>query len=190
MSRTLPVAVVLAALALASLWLVRELERWRPAQSEARHEPDLYVTDFVSRAMGDDGQPSRELRATRLEHFPDTDTQELTAPRLRFGLAAPRPWEVVAERAWVSPKGDRVRLLGQVHIWQEAEGEGGRPGVEVFTENLTVYPKTEEAKTKQPARIVGPWGEARGVGLEASLRDKRLRLMSRVRTHYVVPQSY
>ncbi|MBP7712843.1 MAG: LPS export ABC transporter periplasmic protein LptC [Gammaproteobacteria bacterium] len=50
--------------------------------------------------------------------------------------------------------------------------------------DVTVLPSREEARTEAPARIVGPWGEAEGVGMNLRLAASRLELLSRVRTRY------
>jgi LPS export ABC transporter protein LptC len=163
-------------------WLFRQLESSAPAGRVDGREPDFYMTDFVSLAMDAQGRPGRELRAARTVHFADSDTQELTDPRLCFRLDQPKPWCVVAEHGWISSDHETVRLLGEVHLWQR-DGHGGS-ALDLYTRDVTVLPTPEEAHTEAPARIVAGWGETEGVGLRARLGDGQLQLLSRVRTRH------
>ena len=165
-----------------SAWLARYLESSAPVRRADGREPDFYMEDFVAVAMDAQGLPERELQAAHLVHFADSDTQELTAPRLCFALAEPNPWCVVAERGWVASDQETVRLLGDVHLWQR-DGAGGSV-VDVYTRDVTVFTPSEEARTDAPARIVGRWGEATGVGLIARLAQHQIDLLSQVRTRY------
>ena len=176
------IAALLALALLGSGWLFRQVESSAPGNRAGGHEPDFYMTDFHSVAMDVQGRPERELRAGRMVHFADTGAQELTAPRLCFRLTEPKPWCVTSESGWVAGDGQTVRLLGEVHLWQR-DGEGGS-ALDVYTRDVTVLPSREEARTEAPARIVGPWGEAEGVGMNLRLAASRLELLSRVRTRY------
>lgn len=176
------VAAFLAVALLGSGWLFRQLESSAPARRADGREPDFYMNDFTSVAMDAQGRPGRELRAVRMVHFADSDTQELTDPRLCFRLDQPKPWCVVADHGWVSSDRETVRLTGDVHLWQR-DGRGGS-ALDVYTRDVTVLPTPEEAHTEAHARIVGPWGESEGVGMLARLAKSQLQLLSRVRTRY------
>jgi lipopolysaccharide export system protein LptC len=173
---------VLALLAAGTLWLSRAIERWGTAAPSASHEIDFYATDFVARAMDAQGLPDRELSASRLERHAATGSESLDSPTLRFGLGRPAAWELTAERAWVSPNGDTVRLSGEVRL--RCDGVGSSGPLEVFTREVTVHPQSERAETDLPARIVGRGWEATGVGLRASLPERRVELLSQVRTRH------
>jgi lipopolysaccharide export system protein LptC len=95
------------------------------------------------------------------------------------------PWRIRSERGWVSPDGELVLLLGEVHIDRE-EGPTTQP-VHLVTRDLRVQPKDEYAETDQPVRSEsGPhWVESRG--LQAWLRAPvRIKLLAEVRAYYQV----
>ena len=181
MSRWLS-GIGLLALVLAIAWLARELTEPQAERRLASQEVDFYMTDFTTVAMSPTGIRQRELRADRLVHYADSGTQDLTAPHLCVALDRPNPWCAVAERGWVSADQDTVRLLGDVHLWEA--GPAGGSLVDVYTQDVTVLTGPQHASTEKPARIVGRWGEATGVGMVARWPERQIRLLSQVTTRY------
>jgi lipopolysaccharide export system protein LptC len=181
MSRWLS-GVALLALALATAWVARELAAPQVAPAPAPQEIDFFMTDFTTVAMSAEGVRERELRAERLVHYADSGTHELTAPRLCVALDRPNPWCAVAERGWVSADQETVRLLGAVHLWEQDAAGSNR--IDVYTRDVTVLTGAQQASTEAPARIVGRWGEAAGVGMVARWRERQIQLLSGVTTRY------
>lgn len=180
--RWLP-GMLLLALTAASGWLYQALQREPGAIERAdRHDPDFFMTNFVTRVMDKTGSLERELSADRLDHYPDTDTNELLAPSMKLYRGPEVAWQVVSERGWVSADQDVVLLQGQVTIWQD--GENGERRLEIITRDMRVLPESEYAETDQAALIRTPRGETRGVGMRAYLDRGRLELLSQVRTTY------
>ncbi len=180
--RWLP-GLVLTILALASGWLLHNLDLGgSPSAPTERHDPDFYMQNFTTVTMDAHGRPDRQLKAERMVHYPDTDTNELTAPELLLHGEGHKPVHVTAERGWLASGNDVVLLRGEVHIWQDEPGGSGR--LEITTRDLRVLPESRYAETDQPAKLRGPWGEARGVGLRAHLDQGRVELLSQVRTVY------
>jgi lipopolysaccharide export system protein LptC len=173
---------VLAGLVLASAWLARQLAGGAEDLVGEGGVVDFYMTDFVTVAMGPGGIRERELQAERLVHYADSDTETLSAPRLCLALDEPNPWCVVAEAGWISADRETVRLSGAVHLWQQ--DWAGERTIDVYTRDVTVLTGPEHAHTEAPARIVGRWGEATGVGMVARLPERQLDLLSQVRTRY------
>jgi lipopolysaccharide export system protein LptC len=174
--------VLLALGALASGWLSRYLESSAPPSRAEGREPDFFMTDFTTVAMNPQGVPGRELQAEHVVHFADTDTEELTLPRLCFRLDQPNPWCVTSERGWVSSDEETVHLLGDVHLWRKGGADGSL--LDVYTRDVTVLTRTEQAHTDAAARIVGSWGVATGIGLVARLPESQVDLLSNVKTRY------
>ena len=176
--------LVMLAIAAASFWLLRELdEELLESKPGAAHTPDMYMENFVTTAMDQEGRPLRRLEAEYMAHFPDTDTHELQGPYMvMYGGEGQEPWHVRSERGWVSASGDVMLLLGKVHIWRN--NASGLMELDIKTEDLRVLPEKEYGETDKPVVITTPTTETRAVGMKAHLKDSRLELLSNVRTRH------
>lgn len=183
MRRGLTAVLVLILLAVSSLWLLYRVESVAEAPTpQIVHAPDFYMEDFTTLTMDERGAPHRELRAERLEHFPDTRTKELRAPHFVLRGGPQPPWEVRSERAWISPDGDEVLLQGSVRAWRQ--GPDGVPLVELRSREIRVLPESSYAEGAEPVVIRTPSSETRGVGMRLFLEEERLELLSKVTTRY------
>jgi lipopolysaccharide export system protein LptC len=118
-----------------------------------------------------------------MAHFPDTDTNELEKPYLIvFQDSGGDPLHVESERGWVSGDEEVMLLLGQVHMWRDTP-QGVRK-LSIRTRDLRVLPDSNYAETDMPVVIRTPTTESRGVGMRAYLGERRVELLSRVRTVY------
>ena len=182
MSRRWAVAAVLLAAAGASGWVLHILDSDDPAAASWRvpGEPDAYMERFVTVEMDDAGKPKRRLEADHMAFHPD-ETTELSNPYYVLYLAEGEPWHVRSERGRVSADGDVVLLLGRVDIWRN-DGSGARD-LDVRTEDLKVLPESGYGETGKPATIRTPTSTSKGVGMRAWLDERRIELLSEVRTH-------
>lgn len=184
--RRIALGLALAAVALASGWFLNRLGSKPPARVvEGAQTPDYFVENFTTITMDERGFPRRRLSAARMAHFPDSDTHELSAPQMVLFQEAATPWHVRSERAWVSPGGDEMRLLGKVHIWRD--DASGERLVDIHTEDLRVLPDAEFGETDKRAVITTQRSESRGLGMRAWLDERRLELRSQVHTVYERP---
>ncbi|MDZ7751504.1 MAG: LPS export ABC transporter periplasmic protein LptC [Gammaproteobacteria bacterium] len=176
-------ALLMLLLAVASGWLMQRLtEVPEPDDPALRHDPDLFLNDFVRVGMDADGVPAEELRAKRMVHYPDTDTHELEEPHVLVHGDDDTPTQVRSERGWVSADQSVIILQGRVYIWED--DHEGRRRLEVLTSNLTIYNDEDYAETGDTALIRTPSGESRSVGLKAWMAGNRLELISQVQTTY------
>lgn len=176
--------LVMLAIAASSFWLLRELdEKLLDGKSGAGHTPDMYMENFVTTSMSPQGRPLRRVEAEYMAHFPDTDTHELQRPYMvMYGDEGREPWHVRSERGWVSASGDVMLLLGKVHIWRN--NTSGLMELDIKTEDLRVLPEKEYGETDKPVVITTPTTQTHGVGMKAHLKDRRLELLSNVRTRH------
>jgi len=183
--RWLP-TIVLAVLAAWSTWLFQQVDSsTRVSTGTARHDPDFFMEDFHSTTMDESGHPDRTLEASKLVHFPDTDTNEVTRPYLVLFHPTRPPWQVRSERGWTSTTGDVLLLLGHVHAWRD-DAEGA-PDLDIETRDLRVLPHSEFGETDKPVVIRTPSSETHGVGLRAYMEEDRVEILSRVSTRYEKP---
>ena len=145
----------------------------------ASGEPDAYMEHFVTVEMDDAGKPKRRLEADYMAFHSDR-TVELGNPHYVFYRAGEEPWHVRSERGQVSADRDVVLLLGRVIIWRN-HGPGARE-IDVRTEKLKVLPETGYGETGEPVTIRTPTSITTGTGVRVWLHERRMELLSRVRT--------
>lgn len=133
------IAIIGGLLALAALswWLPMRLAGVGPApDTETRHEPDYTIENFTAIAMDAIGWRKHELRAARLEHFPDDDTVELEKPYLIQYAPDGPPTHTRADHGTASPDGKEILMQGNVRV---TRGSGpGQPAGQVVTQEMRV----------------------------------------------------
>ena len=133
--------------------------------------------------MDPQGRPRRQLSAASMRHFPDDESTELTRPEMWLLAPGKPPWQVRAEKGWVSSDGALILLQGEVHIDRE-EGEDVRP-LHLVTRDLRVQPKDEYAETDSPVQMESGAHWLESIGLQAWLREPvRIKLLADVRGYY------
>jgi lipopolysaccharide export system protein LptC len=95
------------------------------------------------------------------------------------------PWVVRSRSGWVSAEGDELRLRDDVVA--SSRNTAGRP-VKMTTEQLNVFPDAKRATSPVAVTVTQPGSILRGVGMEALLDSKRVRLKSNVRIRYAPPR--
>jgi lipopolysaccharide export system protein LptC len=99
-------------------------------------------------------------------------------PRAGSGAS---PWEVRSHSGWVSPKGEEVRLRGDVRA--ESTNADGKP-VKIKTDELNIFPDARRATTVAQVTVTQPGLILNGRGLEADLDAKRIILKNDVKARY------
>jgi len=178
-------ATVLTVAAAISWWLARQ-----PGSIPQASRPsgprtiDYYVAGFDVTRMTEAGRPAHRLRAQNLRHFTDDDTSELQAPHLTVYQDETPPWEVDAEKGWVSADGSLVLLSGEVLIERAGNAEN-RP-VRMITRELRVQPQQDYAETDEKVRVESDADWVDAVGMQAWFRPpSRLKFLSQVKAYYV-----
>jgi lipopolysaccharide export system protein LptC len=144
-------AVLLLLVGGLAFWLQREVADDRPPSSDEARRPDYWVEGLSATTMDAQGQPERRLVATELRHYARKDASELDDPVLTlFNPEAP-PWVARSERGLISDGGDRIDLIGDVHL-RRAGSASLRP-LHLTTEALWVEPEQELARTDRPMRL-------------------------------------
>lgn len=147
--------IVLLALAAAFSWWVAQVvmraeqgPKIGPAHSAL---PDYMLREFSAASYNAQGQLGAVLRGTQMDHRPDTDTFEITAPRLR----AVSPQGIVttasAQRGLSNKDGSNVQLFG--HAVVERSGTAGQPPLIVRGDFLNIFPQQQIIQSNQPTVV-------------------------------------
>ncbi|MFM8577128.1 MAG: LPS export ABC transporter periplasmic protein LptC, partial [Limnohabitans sp.] len=128
--------LAMAVLAMASWWLVRSMpDLWGDASGRpVRKDPDYHLERFTTQVFNAQGQRIRSVSGDKARHYPDSD--ELHIDEVRFSAVNEEGVEVTAtaRRGIATGDGERVTLLGQVHVVRPAHGQ--TPRIELHGERL------------------------------------------------------
>ena len=148
------------------------------ATAAAAEDPGYSATDAEVIETGPDGRPRYRLRADVIRQDPDTLAVRLERPRMQVDDPAAGPWRVAAETGTIPQGAQRVDLVGDVRV----TGAVGEPAaaLEIRAPELRYELATARVTAPREASILmsGQWLSARG--LEADLKERRLRLESQV----------
>ena len=151
---------------------------------EAIPAADSYMQETETRKFDGDGSLAYVLRAENGFYYAADDRFELEKPRLVASRqrAQSAPWQLTADRARSSARGDSVNLSGSVHAWQPlADGRN-----EIFTDDIQFLPGDNIARTDSRVKLVHPEGTTTGRGMTADFDTGIYRLLADVRGYYRV----
>jgi len=183
---------MLITLGLFSIHLAQQAERQRSrpaAPAPGPREPDYFVERLALLTLDPQGAPQWRLQALALRHFPADDSARFESPRL-VNLGADRPTSRLRADSglWYNqqmrPDGQiareqRIELSGQVEV--ERAALPGRAALRVHTQQATVLPDLEQVHSDRPVVIREAGHQLEGTGFELDLRQRSLRLDSRVK---------
>ncbi len=182
MKKWLPL-VALFVFCSASWWVFTELSDPDTASDPASGQiADLYMEKFSTTVMDDNGRPKHTLMGEYMAYFAYNGTKEVEQPHLIVYQENRPLWHAKSERAWVSANADVMLLYGDVQIWRV--NEAGVRELEIETQDLRVLPDTQYGETDKPVVIRTPTSETRSVGMRAYMEQRRLELLSGVKTIY------
>ena len=175
----LPLAVM-ALLAMGSWWLVRSMpDVWGGgAQKTVRKDPDYHLEHFSTQVFDAQGRRIRQVSGDKARHYPDSD--ELHIDAVRFSAINEEGVEVQATARYgvATGDGERVTLVGQVHVVRPAHGQ--TPRLELTGERLEALPKQEKLLSDQPVEILRDRDRFTASGLDFSTRTGQYQLSGRV----------
>lgn len=154
----LPV-LLMGALAMLTYWLVRHTPE-PVALQETRapnHVPDYFMRDFSLKVYAPEGRLEFRVQGEHAQHFPDTDTLEVTRPRWTKLDEAGRVTDATALLAITTAEGQRVELKGQVVVQRAtpADAQGRRaPTVELRSDALFIDLEHDRMRTDRPVEML------------------------------------
>lgn len=162
-------AVLMALLAGATWWLVKNTPAPDPERPSAppRHMPDYEMQKFSMQRFLPDGTPTGKVEGDAMRHYPDTDTLEIDAVRLRSVDAKGLVSTASAKRALANGDMTEVQLIGDARVLREPP-PGARNGepFEFRGEFLHVFSDSERVRSHLPVTLISGRNEIRADSLD------------------------
>ena len=150
-------AVLMALFALGSWWLVRSLPSLfaEPISKQVRYEPDYFLEHFSVKSFDKSGRLTRELSGDRAQHFPDTDTLDISNVQMLGQSQDGTSVHARAERALAKGDGSQVIFKGSVHLTQSASttSKAPHPSIELRSQEIKAFVKEERLVSNVPVEI-------------------------------------
>ena len=148
--------LVMAFFALGSWWLVRSLPTLlNDAPTKAvRQEPDYYLNQFSVQSFNSSGRLIKEISGKRAQHFPDSDTLEISDVVLQGVNPNGKRFNARADRALAKGDGSEMTLMGDVLLTQHASSKNnGLSPIELRSQKLNTMTKEERLFSNVPVEI-------------------------------------
>lgn len=173
--------LAMALLAMASWWAVRNMPSvWpEPVPRAVRQEPDYHLESFTTEVFDAGGRRIRQVSGQRARHYPGTDELHIDDIRLTTVTAQGAELVVTARLGISSGDGERVTLVGQVHVLRPAFGQ--TPRIEMWADKLLALPKQERLLSDLPVEILRDQDRFQANGLDFDTRSGQYQLSGRVR---------
>ncbi len=174
-------------IALLAAALISGISAWRNRANRVPEAPQEGVNDFVLGnfeiiSLDKDGKESVTLRAPAMARNRADQTSAITKPVFLMPSDSGQHWEMQADTGWVSPKGEELRLRGNVA--GDSPKDGTTPPTTFRTDALDVFPDQNLARTTSQVTMTRPGLHQTGVGFRANLKTQQYSLLSQVKTRY------
>lgn len=155
--------------ALASGWSAWRQRGTHAPSGASQVRTDYVLGDFEIVTLDKDGKEAATLRAPSMERNAADQTSTIVRPLFLLPDAEGRHWQLRADTGWVSPKGEELRLRGNVA--GDSPQDGSTPPTTFRTTALDVFPERSLARTAEPVTMARPGLRQSGVGFEADLKS-------------------
>lgn len=145
---TLILSVLLTGgLAVGSYWLAQQARLSDPVTRQLGHDIDYTADQITLTRMDETGRAQYVVDATKLIHFADDDSAELTRPKM-VGAKIGRPeMRVRADLGKTTSEGQEVRLYGNVVLVRQPWK--GAPELVAKSAYMLAFPEREVVSTDQ-----------------------------------------
>jgi lipopolysaccharide export system protein LptC len=176
----LPV-ILMGLIALGTYWLARNTPSFAPAgvQRPPTHDADYFMRGFSVKTFHPNGRLKSEVFGKEARHYPDTDTLEIDAPRIRAYNDQGQLTVATARSAVSNADGSEVQLIGDAVVVREAGN--GNPRLELRSEFLHAFTEAEKVRSHKPVTITRGSDQFTADSLDFDNLDRVLELRGRVR---------
>ncbi|HVK98438.1 MAG TPA: LPS export ABC transporter periplasmic protein LptC [Dongiaceae bacterium] len=173
--------LVLLAAAILSGWSAWKQRDVAEPDAPSSERPDYLMRNFEVISLDDQGQESITLRAPEMQRNPKDQTFTIATPLFLLPDSQGHHWEMRSRTAWVSARGDEMRLSGDVK--GISPRETAVPST-FETQRLNVFPRKNLAVTDAAVTITRPGSILTGVGFETNTKTKQYTFKSQVKSRY------
>lgn len=175
--------LLMASLALLTLWLDHQVRvEGGDHPSLRRHDPDYLVTNFTTTTYNSQGHAVTTLAAAQMQHYPDDDSTDVTAPRLVQSKPEQPRFTVQADRGQISREGDEIFLYDHVVLVRDADAK--EPPAKMTTSFLHVLRDKSLVRTDRPVQFEQEGRTLTGRGMEYHTDTRELFLHADVRARF------
>jgi lipopolysaccharide export system protein LptC len=176
-TRLFPLTLMLS-LALLTFYLERAVRDEGTGKKVSRHDPDYVISNFTTTTYDREGLALSVLSAEQMVHYPDDDSTELVAPRIRQTKPKEPHFSVTAERGALSGDGEEVFLYDNVVLVREADES--RPQARLTTSFLHIVRDRSLVRTDREVTIVEEQRSLTGRGMEYNSESRQFSLQADV----------
>jgi len=140
-------------------------------------QPDLYINQPHWTVFNQQGRPGRQLRAGRLEQWPNENGARLTEPQLDISDRTQRWWRATARRGRINQDDRSILLEQEVVLKREPDDHG----LVIKTGRLHITQNGDAIETDDAVVLASGSWHFTAMGLRTSLGRQRLELLNKVR---------
>jgi lipopolysaccharide export system protein LptC len=172
--------LVMAVLAMGSWWLVRSMpDLWNGAVDKpVRKDPDYHLEKFSTQVFNAQGRRTGQVSGDKARHYPDTDELHIDAIRLLAVNDEGVEVQASARQGIASGDGDRVTLVGGVHVVRQARGSS--PRLELRGERMVALQNEEKLVSDLPVEIMRDHDRFTADSMDFDLKSGQYQLKGRV----------
>ena len=145
-------------------------------------QSDYYLEKFKTRKFDSQGNIEYEVTGQTLAHYPADDRSEITKPSVVLHREAVQ-WKVDSTLGLLKRDPAIFTLQGDVVVKRQTPT--GEP-LTIRTEELSILTDDNEVRTDKPIEIIAETWQLRSVGLQSSINEGKLNLLSSVTGRYEV----
>lgn len=148
-------------------------------------QSDYYLEQFNTRKFDELGNIQYEVTGHTLAHYPIDDRSEITNPSVVMHRDAIQ-WKIDSSLGELYRNPAVFTLQGGVVVKRETDDS---EPVVMRTEEISILTDDNEVRTDKPIEIVAQTWRLRSIGLQSSLNEGKLNLLSEVTGRFEVEQS-
>lgn len=160
------------------------LTAWQPHarnQQAKTVQESAFFSHIHFRQFNEKGELNTQFSALRLSLLSDKQAF-FTKPQFLLITADHSPWTAISDRGKSYNNGEKVELMGSVHLIQSPTPSS--PKTDIRTASLTLFPKKNLADTLEPITVDRPGMKISGKGMNADLKKNIFTLKSETKGFY------
>ncbi len=181
----LKLSAFVVVIGLSSWWLNDRISRdlTFKNQKKVAHIPAFYSKNMQLITMNAEGQLAQKLVSTLMIRFLDDQTSELSQPQYSVYKNNKIDLVMKAEKGWISPKYQEIRLTKEVRIKRVKTTT--QADVEIKTSALSIYPKLQYAYSNEYVFVTSGKQRLSAKGMQFLFKKpEHFKLLSQVKGHY------